>query len=178
MLMKRYQRLTTALLIAASSLSGSGTVLAQSVYKVVAEDGSVTYTDAPVSGSTPVDLGRINTAEPLSTGPVVVPAPVNDKQIQYDVVIVSPKPEATLRNNLGEFTVVANATPKPAGAYQLMLDGKAVAANSQGVFKLTGINRGAHQLQVNIVNNTGKILASSPSQTVYLHQASALINSN
>ncbi|MEC7134744.1 MAG: DUF4124 domain-containing protein, partial [Pseudomonadota bacterium] len=36
--------------------------------------------------------------------------------------------------------------------------------------------RGAHTYKVELTNNTGKTLASSPLQTLYLHQASALIN--
>jgi len=59
-----------------------------------------------------------------------------------------------------------------------VFDGAPIQRNSSGIFKLEGINRGAHDYKVELTNNTGKTLASSPIQTLYLHQASVFINNN
>jgi hypothetical protein len=40
------------------------------------------------------------------------------------------------------------------------------------------VDRGAHTIKVNFLDNSGKILASSKQQTFYLQKASALINAN
>ena len=44
--------------------------------------------------------------------------------------------------------------------------------------KLENVERGEHHIEVRLVGQSGKILASSGQQTFYLHKASALINAN
>lgn len=157
-------------------IAACGVLNAQTVYKVVAEDGSVTYTDQPVPGSQPVSLGRINTSEPLATVTPSKPKPEPKAAQPVTLSVYAPAPEATIRNNTGDVTITAATDRKVSGRFTLLLDGEAVGTNNTGVFSLTGVDRGAHQYQIQLSDNTGKILASSPTQTFYMHQASALIN--
>ncbi|GAB3014001.1 DUF4124 domain-containing protein [Bowmanella dokdonensis] len=156
------------------------TVQAATLYKLVKADGTVVFTDQPVEGAVPVDLPQINTAKPLAAKPVVPPPDARSSrpQVQYQVAITTPAPEATLRDNLGRVQIQASVQPDPrgAGSYQLLLDGKVVETSPSPGFSLSGVNRGEHSIQVNFLSNSGKILASSPQQVFYLHQASALIN--
>ncbi|GGW93022.1 DUF4124 domain-containing protein [Alteromonas halophila] len=152
------------------------------VYKVVQEDGTVLYTDDPVAGSEQIEFDDAtrNVATPLATPTPPKPSPADDKEKpQYNVSISTPQPEATIRDNRGNVTIRAQKTPANAAVrFQLVFDGKARQTNNSGVFALTGVNRGAHNYQVKLLDNKGKTLASTPSQTLYLHQASVLINNN
>ena len=148
------------------------------IYKVVGEDGSVTYTDKPQKNAEPLAFdGKTQNVVTAAKVPPPPPLKPDTPKPKYRVVIKSPAPEATIRNNLGEITISATQTGAPkAPIYRLILDDAPIASNNSGVFKLSGIHRGAHTYKVELTNNTGKTLASSPVQTLYLHQASALIN--
>lgn len=148
------------------------------IYKVVGEDGSVTYTDKPQKNAEPLAFdGKTQNVVTAAKVPPPPPLKLDSPKPKYRVVIKSPAPEATIRNNLGEITISATQTGAPkAPIYRLIFDDAPIASNNSGVFKLSGIHRGAHTYKVELTNNTGKTLASSPVQTLYLHQASALIN--
>jgi hypothetical protein len=160
-------------------------VSAQVVYKTVKADGSVVYSDVRSDGAVPVTLSSMNS--------VVVPAlnnaasqtlsqnnPVKKRrpEVQYLVFIRSPAAEQTLRENSGVVSISADVLPKKSGKFQLIFDNQVVKTQSNGQFQLENVNRGAHTIQVNFLDNSGKILALSKSQTFYLQKASALINVN
>ncbi len=176
------KRLTTPLLLLAALTLP---VVAQDVYKVVKEDGTILYTDSPIKGSESVTLppSTENVSESIAN-PAILSRPSSgdnssEDDIEYSISITTPEPEATIRNNLGNFTITSTATPADAeGSYQLWFDGSVVDSNSTGMFHLSGINRGAHNYYVEWIDNKGKTLASTEKQTLYLHQASALINNN
>ncbi|WP_414828371.1 DUF4124 domain-containing protein [Alteromonas sp. H39] len=160
-------------------------VVAQDVYKVVKEDGTVLYTDTPVKGSESVSMppSTENVSESIADPAIVKRAAASNnaakEKIEYSVNITTPQPEATIRNNLGNFTITSTATPASAGGrFQLWFDGSVVETNATGMFHLSGINRGAHDYYIEWIDNKGKTLASTEKQTLYLHQASALINNN
>jgi len=160
-------------------------VKAQVVFKTVKADGSVVYSDLRTEGAVPVNLSSMNT--------VVVPAlnnalgqktsrnnPIKKlrPQVQYLVSIRSPAAEQTLRDNSGAVTISADVLPKKSGQFQLLINNQVVKTQSKSQFQLENVNRGAHIIQVNFLDNSGKILASSKPQTFYLQKASALINVN
>jgi TolA-binding protein len=160
-------------------------VSAQVVYKTIKADGSVVYSDVHSDGAVAVNLS--------STNIVVVPALDNAKsqttnrinpakklrtEVQYIVSIRSPDAEQTLRDNSGAVMIDAEVLPKRSGKYQLIIDNQVVKTQSNRRFQLENINRGAHSIQVNFLDNSGKILASSKPQTFYLQKASALIKAN
>jgi hypothetical protein len=164
-------------------------VSAQVVYKTVKADGSVVYSDVPSEGAVPVNLTSMNTVvAPALNNAASQISNQNIKQnnrikkirpeVQYLVSIRSPDSEQTLHNNSGAVTVSADVLPKRSGMFQLVLDNKIVKTQSKSQFQLENVNRGAHTIQVNFLDNSGKTLALSKSQTFYLHKASALINAN
>lgn len=159
--------------------------IAQVVYKTVKADGTVVYSGVKSEGATQVNLSAMNS--------VVMPAlnqaggkktqEINSNKTtkastQYVVSILSPMAEQTLRDNSGMVTVNAQVQPKTSGKFQLMLDDEEVITQTSGQFNLENVDRGAHSIEVNFLDNSGKILARSKKQTFYLHQASALINAN
>ncbi|MDM7861839.1 DUF4124 domain-containing protein [Alteromonas sp. ASW11-36] len=165
-----------SLIITAIAVALTASISAQTVYKVVAKDGSVTFTDTPVPGSEPISLSKVTIAEPLAT-PTPPPPPKRVEQIpKPSISILAPSPEATIRNNLGTVSISSAISPAIPGRFELVLDGNPVESNTTGTFELADIDRGEHNYQIHFINNTGKILASTPVQTFYMHKASALIN--
>ena len=163
-----------------SNATSAAATSPMTIYKVVGKDGSVTYTDKPQQNAEPLAFD-VKTQNVVTAAKVTPPPPAKPAapKPNYRVVIKSPAPEATIRNNLGEFTISAAQPGAPkAPIYRLIFDDAPLASNSSGVFKLTGIHRGAHTYKVELTNNTGKTLASSSTQTLYLHQASVFINNN
>ena len=158
-------------------------VSAKVLYKTVKADGSVVYSDVKNPGSVPVNLSSINT--------VVIPALNNASsqtatqnirikkvrpEVQYTVFIRSPEAEQTLRDNAGGVKISVNVLPKKSGKFQLIFDGQMFKTQSKSQCQLENVDRGAHTIKVNFLDNSGKILASSKQQTFYLQKASALIN--
>ena len=149
------------------------------VYQVKQKDGSILYTDSPTPTARPLEFDA-QTQNMVSAIPVP-PVPIKQPQInlKYQVKIVSPKPSATIRNNLGDITIRAQQPSSPkAPRYRLIFDGAPLQSNTTGVFSLSGINRGAHEFKVELTDNKGKTLASTEVQTLFLHKASVLINQN
>lgn len=160
-------------------------VSAQVVYKTVKSDGSVVYSDVPSDGAVPVNLSSLNTVvvpalnnASSQTPSQTIPAKKAKAEVQYMVFIRSPEPEQTLRDNSGAVFISAEVLPKRSGKFQLVLDNQIVKTQSNNKFELENVNRGAHNIQVNFLDNSGKILASSKLQTFYLQKASVLINAN
>ena len=107
---------------------------AQEIYKVVNQDGSVTYTDKPVVNAEPVELGpdnRMSTPTPqpqpvqtaTTTSKASKPKPV--------IEVVQPKPEATVRNNAGNMTIAANVSnADKQGKFKLYINDSLDVSNS------------------------------------------------
>ncbi|MGI2261096.1 DUF4124 domain-containing protein [Shewanella sp. GXUN23E] len=147
--------------------------LQASVYRWVDEQGVVHYSDTPVEGAVIIEL-KENTHNKM-----VLPNLPDTPQEQADAVgyqlqITEPEQEATIRDNNGDFNVLAAITPQPPEGtrYQLLLDGQAWGtAQPRPVFQLTGIDRGEHTLSIKAYSAAGKLLASTPERIIYLHQA-------
>jgi TolA-binding protein len=160
-------------------------VSAQVVYKTIKHDGSVVYSDVKSKSAVPVNLSSMNTAViPALSNAASLIANQNNRvkklkpEVQYQVSIRAPVAEQTLRDNSGAVSISAEVSPKSSGKFQLILDNQIVKTQSNSIFELEYVNRGAHTIQVNFIDNSGKILASSKLQTFYLQKASALINAN
>ncbi|WP_299084132.1 DUF4124 domain-containing protein [uncultured Paraglaciecola sp.] len=160
-------------------------VSAQEVYKTIKADGSVVYSDVPSDGAVPVNLSAMNNTVMPGLGGVSsskakgrTSVRKRTTAVQYEVTIASPEAEQTLRDNSGAVSISADVAPKKAGQFELRLDNQVVMTQSNGQFQLENVDRGAHIIQVNFLDKSGKILASSKPQTFYLQKASALINAS
>lgn len=145
------------------------------IYQWLDQSGKVNYSDIPIEGAkliTPADNTK-NFAKPFT------PLKQEDKPIAaeksaYDLQILSPQDQATLRDNQGNIDVHWSLSPLPKANihYQLFLNDKLVGETlNQTRFQLTNIDRGAHQLTVSALTSAGEILAETSAQQVYLHRA-------
>lgn len=91
------------------------------------------------------------------------------------ISINSPDDQQTLRSNSGEITISANlsATLTYGSKIRLLIDGVIHSEQIDKQFNVSNIPVGSHKLQLQIINNLGKVIASSQLITVYLHRFKA-----
>lgn len=98
------------------------------------------------------------------------------------ITIVAPTEKKTVHDNRGQLSVTVRLTergslPDDIG-FQAVLDGKPVGdVHRARSFVLSGINRGAHRLRVQLLDRGGRVLATSPNVEFYMWQASRLFPS-
>ncbi|PCI37982.1 MAG: hypothetical protein COB50_03030 [Thiotrichales bacterium] len=94
------------------------------------------------------------------------------------IKIISPKNNATIRNNRGNINVTVLPIPKlfaRGGYLQLLMDGKLIKNSKSAVFfNLHDVHRGTHTLVVKALDKGHKVLATSDTITVHVHRGSIL----
>jgi len=172
--MRRYTRPATLGLLLALALPAAG-----QIYSYVDEQGNRVFTDRP--GGQAVEAVRSRPTNSMSAQPVATPAPVRKKAhsefaaVYQRLEILQPAPDATLRDNAGSLVVSVISEPalQPGHQYRLLLDGNPTAAVSGGAtLGLESIDRGSHQLVVEIIDDHGKTLLHSPSRTFHMLRTS------
>ena len=155
--------------------------MAQTVYKVVDEQGNVTFTDTPPSGAiaeeqsinatntTPVPQwnGDITSADSEAARAV-------DSQ-SFETRITTPADQATIPMGPGNFVVEVAVSPAlgPGENLILTLDGAAVGApQTGGSWQLTNVFRGEHRLQVLRLDADGTQQDASREHIVYVMRPS------
>ncbi|HCM46659.1 MAG TPA: DUF4124 domain-containing protein [Colwellia sp.] len=94
---------------------------------------------------------------------------------EYEIVINTPKNNATIRDNTGSIYISGGIKPrfKTGLEVQLLLDGKPHnKPQTHSMFSLRDINRGEHTIKMLLLDEEGKVIASSTSVTFYMHRAS------
>ncbi|HUE91903.1 DUF4124 domain-containing protein [Pseudomonas sp.] len=144
------------------------------VYTYIDAEGNRVFTDKPKSGDAQrIELNPGNSMPALVTPPAPS-APASDTQPaqRYQVLrILVPQPDATVRDNAGNLIVSVSSEPAlfPGHSYRLLLDGNEVGqAGRSPVFPLENIDRGTHQLAVEIIDQQGRIIERTPSQPFHL----------
>jgi hypothetical protein len=144
------------------------------VYTYIDAEGNRVFTDKPKSGNAQrIELNPGNSMPALVT-PATPSAPADAAQPsqRYQVLrILVPQPDATVRDNAGNLIVSVSSEPAlfPGHSYRLLLDGSAVGqAGRSPVFPLENIDRGTHQLAVEIIDQQGRIIERTPSQPFHL----------
>ncbi len=97
----------------------------------------------------------------------------------YDAVsIVAPKQNQSLFSNNGDVAVEIKVSPPLRAAdgdrIAVLLDGKAVASGAGASIALSGVNRGTHMLQAQVISQGGAVLAASAPVSFQLWHASRL----
>jgi hypothetical protein len=85
--------------------------------------------------------------------------------------ILVPEPDATVRSMPGELIVSVSNDPalQEGHSYRLLVDGQPFGeAGRSPVFPLTNIDRGTHQLSVEILDESGRMLERTPSQSFHM----------
>lgn len=103
-------------------------------------------------------------------------APDNVRADAASITIASPKPGETIHDNAGNVAVaivVQNDGAAQDASIRVLLDGQPYGpVQHSRSFTLTGVERGEHTLQVQLVNAAGKMPVSSNTVKFYMWQAS------
>lgn len=152
------------------------------VYTYIDHDGNRVFTDQPTRGN----AKRLNLAPPNAMPKMPAPlyAPAAPEQPPapplYQVLrILVPEPDATIRANDGELIVSVSSDPNllPGHFYRLFLDGVPVGEPGRSpVFPLHNLDRGTHQLSVEIVDQRGQTLEQTPNQPFHMFRISVADN--
>jgi hypothetical protein len=168
------------LLFGFAALAIAGAALGQA-YKWVDEDGVVHYSDRPHAGAEEIQLPSNNsrtrtTYTPPPRTPVTsttqADEPEEEEAFSYETVtIASPAAEETLWNIEGILNVTVNLSPGLAQGHRVRVyfDGTPQLVSGLN-FQIPEVYRGAHNVQVEILDQTGKLMIRSLPNRFYVQQ--------
>ncbi|TBN44184.1 DUF4124 domain-containing protein [Pseudomonas sp. BGI-2] len=142
------------------------------VFTYVDAQGNRVYTDQPGSGNAkrvPLATSNRMTANPTGARPVIAEQKNVERPLfHYDMLrVLVPEPDATVRSNAGELIVSVTNEPglQRGHRYRLLLDGQPTAEPGLSpVFALSNIDRGSHNLSVEILDEQGRTVERTANQ--------------
>ena len=145
------------------------------IYTYTDEQGNRVFTDSPHSS----DAKQVQIAPSNSMSAPYPPASQDQPSVPivgYQVLrILIPEPDATIRDNGGNLIVTATSEPglQAEHSYRLLLDGEPIGdVGRSPVFPLENIDRGTHQISVEIITPQGIIVERTPSQPFHMLRTS------
>lgn len=138
--------------------------------------GVLVFSDTPKAGAEEVKTKPGNIIQ-SSTDVETEVLDINPQQIveTYEVIINTPQNNATVRDNTGSVYIRGGISPKFKLSFkiQLYLDGKPhLSPQNHGMYSLRDIDRGEHKIKMDLLDEKGKVIASSKLVTFYMHRAS------
>ncbi len=169
--------MATRLILLLLAVLVGGAVMAQA-YRWVDEDGVVHYSDRPREGAEQIVLPKPNTISvPRRPAPSRASAPVEEppaaEPFRYtSIEITSPAAEETLWNIEGVLNVSLNVQPGLRAGHQVRVffDGGEPQLVNGTNFQLQEVWRGVHNIQAEIVDETGRMLTRSRTNRFYVQQ--------
>lgn len=142
------------------------------------ENGVVHYSDRPQPGAEVVELETSSSTRP-QTGPRAATPTGNNEQapaeeFSYESLeIGSPAAEETLWNIGGTLSVTLNLTPALRSGHQVRVYFDGTPQTVQGTsFTLQEVHRGVHNLQAEVIDETGQLMIRSRPSRFYVQQNS------
>ncbi len=155
------------------------------MYKSIAPDGSITYSDQASKDASPLKLKPISTIH--TDKKTSVPTPVVEKpktkekkpEVRYSIFkITSPLNNSNIRENSGTVSVQLEISPKLSTeqdhTISIKLDGKLLVKGQSTQITLNNIDRGAHTISAYIHNKQGKMIHSTSPISFQLQRFSIL----
>ncbi|WP_052140860.1 DUF4124 domain-containing protein [Pseudoalteromonas piratica] len=151
---------------------------AKEIYMWRDENGVLVFSDTKRPGAKVISLAddKVTSMKKADTS-VFEKNNTQTKIIEYGIQIVSPSHEETIRDNTGSLHVSARITPSfnPKFKAQLLFNGKRnTPPQSNAVFVMRNVDRGAHTLQAQLFDEEGNVVATSEQITFFMHRASSI----
>ena len=143
------------------------------VFTYIDAQGNRVFTDQPGNRNAKrVPLATSNRMSANSSGAAPVTATPAKPLFHYDMLrVLVPEPDATIRSTAGELIVSVTSEPglQPGHRYRLLLDGQPTAEPGPSpVFALSNIDRGSHNLSVEILDEQGRTLERTANQPFHM----------
>ena len=169
MSIKKQLKIAGCLIVGISLMSNAD------VYRWVDDEGNVEFTDEPREGAVKIEVGPTATITLPKLKDVGGLDTENDEQTPardpYNKLdITFPKNDAAFTTGTGEVTVMMDVAPSlyPNHSLRLTLDGTQVTTKEQ-FFKFQNVNRGTHQLSVDIIDNSN-VVKAGPKVSFTVHR--------
>lgn len=145
------------------------------VFVTVDQNNVPVFSDTPSPGATQITVQEANRM--LAVTPAVLPTLKQEATVSYKIRILQPADQDSVRDNNG--TVYVQGQVKPIFAQglrvQLFLDEKPVnGPSSNANFILHNVDRGEHQLRIELLEQNGAVIAASDNITFFMHRASVI----
>ncbi|WDE04722.1 DUF4124 domain-containing protein [Thalassomonas viridans] len=140
------------------------------------EQGVLVFSDTPRPGAEEVKV-KNNNDQLTSVDTSILDIKPKAIEEKYQVSISQPENNATVRDNTGSVYVAGRIKPifKKGLKIQLYLDNTPYQEpQDHSMFVLRNIDRGEHKIKMDLINNQGKVIASSKPVVFYMHRASKL----
>lgn len=143
---------------------------AAEVYTYIDAEGNRVYTDQPHKNAKKVDIAPSNEIRSTPKKPAQASSakPKPGPLFRYQLLrILAPEPDSIIRDIQGNLIVTVTNDPElqPRHTYRLLLDGKVYAEGGRSpVFPMSNIDRGTHQLSIEIVDEFGRVAERTPNQ--------------
>lgn len=152
------------------------------IYMWKDSEGVVHFSDRPHEGATKLKMPDVPSASPEKAKTIdkndedagIVQGQSNYVDTFYtNLDILQPENEATIRNNQGFVLVAVSLKPalRPGDMLQLIFDGAPLGdPQTQTVFQLNNIYRGAHTLEVHVLDPREATIFKSKKITIYMRR--------
>lgn len=164
--------LVTATVLAPAGAQGK-------VYKWVAEDGRIMYSDEPPpQGASELDLLPLQTYDSPGSAPRPLarekPAARKDAGSYERFEVIDPANDVTIWDNSGRLSVDLAIQPalRSGHVVEILLDGGPLGTGRSTRLSLVNVDRGTHSVQGVIKDEAGKELARTASVTFHLRRQS------
>jgi hypothetical protein len=163
------------------ALFAADSALAQA-YTWTDEDGIVHYSDRPVPGATRITLPESRGSRVAPAAPKRAAAATGDAEeapeqpFRYESLeVIAPAPEETLWNIEGVLNVALAVNPalQPGHQVRIYFDGEPRQVSGT-TFQLQDVFRGVHNLQAEILDETGQMKIRSLPNRFYVQQTSVI----
>ncbi|MCW8994230.1 MAG: DUF4124 domain-containing protein [Psychromonas sp.] len=179
--MKAFILCFTSFLLLFSSLLTAET----KIYHWVDKQGKNHFSDTadPKAVSEEIHVGNQNLLLNSVTKQIQAPPTKTQQEQQnaiiYQANITSPEDDSAIRSNDGTLDIQITTTPEKQNTQklQLFLDGKALGEPQiSTTIRALNIDRGSHQVQVQLLDENGNVLAKTQTVTVHLQRKSIGMN--
>ena len=157
------------------------------IYTCKDAKGDTVYTDSPsaCSNAEEIKTDKLPTLVPsksLTTRSSTSGKKAKDENSYSELVITSPKNDATIRDNNGNLTINFRATPalqsRKGHMYVVTVNGKEVYSGTSTITALKNVDRGTLSIGVKVVDHSGSTKISASPVKVTLQRFSALNNAD
>jgi hypothetical protein len=146
------------------------------VFTYIDAQGNRVFTDQPGARNAkrvPLATSNRMSANPSGAAPMTAAKTNPTKPLfHYDMLrVLVPEPDATIRSSAGELIVSVTSEPglQQGHRYRLLLDGQPTAEPGPSpVFALSNIDRGSHNLSVEILDEQGRTVERTANQPFHM----------